>query len=285
MRWITLSILFLLLTGIVLAADTGGPMPYPIFGIITIEGDKINAMDVSVENLDTGARVVKQVMQGELVMDGSEIGRASKVKVTYCISDSRCDEFSNTFNIDGVSLNIGIDITSKPGGLSGPYSVYGHVYKDGTLLTDVEITLENLDKGYSKDIDVNKAGEYVYSLANWGVYDTGDAIRVSHGPYSAIGYVKGAGLNLDLRYTTTSPDGGGNGGSNNGGGGTTVPDDIVEPVDPIDPIIPIEPDTPQDVPDDVIDVPGEDINGWIILGVVLGIMLIFGLIWYFKSRR
>jgi len=283
MKRLTIPILLLLLIGIVFAADTGGPMPYPIFGIITIEGDKINAMDVSIESIDTGNKVVKSVMQGELVMDLSELGKATQVKVTYCISDSRCSEFSNVFNIDGMSLNIGMDIDSSPGGLVGPYSVYGHVYQDGYVLRDIEITLENIDKGYTKDIDVNEAGEYVYNLANWGVYDTGDQIKLTYGSYSAIGYVKGAGLQLDLRYTISVPGGGG--GSNGGGGGApTVPDPI--PDVPDDPVIPGDtPDTPGDVPDVPPDQPDEDINGWIILGAVLLILMIAGGIWYYKSWR
>ena len=282
-KLITLLTFFILLSSGILAEDTGAPHPYPIYGIVTLDGVKAEAMSVSLTNTNTGESHPLLTKFGEHVWDGSQFkqGYSSShiFKLTYCISDSRCAEESITFSLTGGEKNLGTkNIPLQAKGLSGPYDVYGKLTKDGKILDDKKVLIENINKGYSTEIKTNEAGEYVLNLANLGTYDTGDQIKVSYDGHSVIGYVSGAGLSLSLTITTSTPPG------DNGGGGHSHDDDEEVPpvVTPPDVVVPGDDVTP-DVPDDKEDRDQgviEPVSEWNWILIIITLIIIILLIYF-----
>ncbi len=278
---------FLFTLASVSSSDTSAPTPYPVYGAITINGESINAMSISLTNLKTGEVLDRMVFNGEFVGDLSEFRQGASTgndyRITYCIDDSRCDELSETFTPTGSGKDISKDLVVSNKGLYGPYSVYGKVRRDGVLLEDVDVVLENLEKGYSKEIETNNVGEFVWNLANWGVYDTGDRIRATYEDHSVTGYVSGGGLSLDINIITGAEvpgEGGGGREDDGGGGGVTKPDEKEEePEEPgVEPEEPGEPTIPH--------IEEVDVDGKTALIIVIFLIIIMSIVyWYFKFYK
>lgn len=232
---ISIYLLIFLIVGSfsVLAADTGAPSPFPIWGIVSIDGERANIMSISLTYLTTGEVLPITVNGGEFMADLSEfssrVNPDNQMKVTYCISDSRCRETSDTFTptqvFECINCQKGIykDLALQPVGLSVSYLVHGRVIEYGKIKDDEDVKIENIDKGYSKTIETNEAGEFQWNVANWGIYDTGDEIRVTWGDHVVTGYIFNAGLSLDIKIVhadpvVTPPQSEDNNGGNNDGG-------------------------------------------------------------------
>lgn len=228
---IYITILILLGSFNVLAADTGAPSPFPIWGIISIDGVRANVMSISLAYPTTGESISIDVNGGEFITDLSEfstrVNPDNPMTITYCIGDSRCREVTDTFTPTQVFVGrngISKDLPLQPTGLAGPFNVYGHVLEYGVIQEGADVLIENLNTGDSKTIETNEAGEYLWNIANWGRYDTGDLIRVTWGDHVVTGYVSGAGLELDIKIVQASPppdtppQSEDNGGGHQGGG-------------------------------------------------------------------
>jgi hypothetical protein len=206
MKSIIYFLIFLVLSSIaVIAADSNAPFPYPMYGIITLEGDRVDSMQVNIEYVDKGEVITKYTYGGEILMDASEfdnyLSPGKSVKITYCVSDSRCDAVSQTFTIGGGHLDFSRDLPYSYHDLSGPYPVYGHVYKNGNPQADIKILVENVNQDKSEKVTTNEAGEYSVNIGNWGKRNIGDLIKISYESYVSYGYVTNKGhieLNLDI---------------------------------------------------------------------------------------
>jgi len=262
------------------AEDTGAPFPYPVYGIMYLDGDVANGMQVNLENTNTGEIVTRYTSGGEFVLDLSEFTQGwdsgTTFRFTYCISDSRCREASETFTPTGDHKDLGRNVPLEPSGLSAPFIVSGKIYKDGVLQSNVEITIEDLDQEYSKTMKTNEAGEYIWNLANWGRYDTGDTIRVTWDGTSVIGYVTNIGhLSLDINkvtpeYVPPSEErrgGGGSGQDQQRGTPSTPTEPREEPTEPTEPKEEEKPELP--LPEPV------KVNWlWITLGIAVAVVAV-----------
>jgi len=294
MKLIDILIIFCLLgMSFAAAEDTGAPTAYPIYGIITLDGVRAEAMQVSLTNLKTGQVLIKPTIGGEFVYDLTDFSpygsTGSQYKFTYCISDSRCDETSITFTPSGMGYDLSKNLPYGGTPLTGPYDVYGLVFKDGQIQEKVDVTIENVNKGFSKTIKTNSNGEYIWNLAEWGKYDTGDQIRVTSVGKTIIGYVSGAGLKLNVEYITpteptTPPSDDGDG---SGPHDYENQDDIIHPEEEtIEPVEPIEPGEEEEEEVIVEPKPVEPSSkGAKIFGAILLAIIALLIVYYFVFKK
>lgn len=287
------ALFFILLFSIVSAA----PSPYPFYGVVTLDGARAHAMSLTLENTVTGESVHQQTINGDFVGDMSEFrsgwSASHLFKITYCVQDTRCSEVSDTFYPTGDMIQLSKDLPLQPKGLSGPFIIYGTVIIDGTIIED-DIVLENIDKGYTENLETNDRGEYTYNHANWGRYDTGDRIKLTYSSFSVSGTIVSnlPGLHLNLHASSpTDPNQGGGGGSSDPEEPIPPTDPPVDPVDPEqpkdpeDPVIPTDPVDPEDPEDPII--PDPEPKGLPVGKILISVLIlvIIGVIIYYKYYR
>jgi len=302
-RPIFLLSFFLIFSFILVSA---APSPQPVWGIMTVDGERAASMQVSVENLATHETIFGYTgFDGGWVQDFSEFTQgwssSQNFKVTYCISDSRCAQvfayldFDLDCSPDGCVISK--NLARSGGGLVASFPVYGIVKKDGVVQDGVRIVIDNVDKSFTESMDTNVEGEFNFNLANLGSYDTGDLIRVTALEKSVEGFVSNAGfLKLDVNFMTpvVVPDTNPQEGDNNGGGRNDGPQgDVIKPEPIVDPVVPVpepvvEPvDVPIDEPvkDPVVTPPVDDEPSkawiWILIIVVIAVI---GLGYYFVKK-
>jgi len=283
-----------------IAESTSGPgNPYKVYGKTMINGNVAKAMKVTLTNTNTGdSDTFVSTSSGDYGFNLEQFpngyAQGHQLKIEYCISDTRCNQDSDTAIVTSGYLRHDINAPYAPIGSCGSYPVYGSVIVDSQSITSGTMNIKNHNTGNSIDVDIEPEG-YQGNLANINsCYNTGDDIRFTYGSYTYDFYVDGR-HEIDFIYTSpvTPPDGGGGGGGGGGGSGPdqqqgTPPD---KPETPEEPTEPTEPTEPEDVPEEieggedgpeVIDIDTEG-KAWIWILII--VVIIVGAVAYFVMRK
>ena len=217
--FLTFLIILLFTAGIVNALSN----PYLVQGKTTLNGNIANSVQVRLTNLATGESQdfisTSEADYGfNLANYPKEYARNQQIKLTYCISDTRCKEKSTTLTITGDYLIQNLDAKFEPAGNYPPFVIYGDVYIDGIKLTTGKVKLEDLTQASSYEMDIKVDG-YQFNLANLpGGYNTGDKIRLTYLTNVYEFFVAAGSQKYDFQITSESPTTTISGGGSSGGG-------------------------------------------------------------------
>lgn len=227
MRYKNFLFLFAVLISVI-AVSAAPQNPYVVYGKVTINGEGVSGMTVRLTNLGTlESQEFLSKYDGAfgfyLEQWNNGYAEGNQLKLTYCISDTRCNEKEATgFSVDGsAKLDLGIFNSDTDGsGGSAPYIISGTIKKDGTFITTGSITLMNVNTGEQVSIDLDAEG-YQYNLANLdNGYNTGDTIRIIYDSTDYDFVITGDNKVFDIVKTTPSTPGD-SGDSGSGDGGTS----------------------------------------------------------------